>query len=157
MNTLHIKHLFRMACVVSLLGAGPAAAQDAQRHKVVEGLDIHYGVLPAAAVARVHAQDSPEGRMHGGVPSGKHDYHLEIALFDAAGGKRITDARVWATVGEVGLAGKRKELEAEQFNDAVSFGNYFAMRGEGPFRIVVEVKLPGGAKAVEARFDHRRR
>lgn len=155
MNASPVTQLLRFILLLLLAGAEQGMAQQAERHKVVGGLDIHYGVLSAAAVARAHAPSSPEGRMHGGVPSGKHDYHLDIVLFDEANSKRITDAQVWATVGEVGLSGKRKKLEAEHINDAVSFGNYFAMRGEGPFRILVEVKLPGRAKAVEARFDHR--
>lgn len=154
MNISYAAYPLRLAFLI-LFAAGQAAAQEAERHKVVDGVDIQYGVLSAAAVARAHPQNHPEGRMHGGPPAGKDSYHLEVALFDGAGGKRIADAEVWATVREVGLAGKRKKLDSEHIEDAVSFGNYFTMRGDGPFRIVVEVKLPGRAKPVEAQFDYR--
>ncbi len=157
MNALRIAHLSRVALLGLLVVAAQAAAQGSERHKVVAGVDVHYGVVSAQEVARKHPKSHAEGRMHGGAPSGKNDYHVEVAMFDQASGKRITDAEVWATVGDLGLAGKRRKLEPEGIDDGVSFGNYFPMRGAGPFRILVEVRLPGRAKPVEATFDHRLR
>lgn len=138
-----------------LMAAGQGVTQEGIRSKMVDGVAIQYGILSAAAVARAHPPNHAEGRMHGGPPSGRDDYHLDIALFEVATGKRISDAQVSATVSELGLAGKWKKLEPEHLADAVSFGNYFTMRGDGPFRIVVEARLPGSAKPVVVQFDHR--
>lgn len=130
------------------------AAVPAERRKVVDGIDIVYGIVPAARAVPAHKQNPGGERAHGGTPSGRDVYHLDVALFDAASRARITDAKVRATVRELNTAGKRKTLDAEAFGGAVSYGNYFTLKGEGPFRIIVEVRLPGRKKAVEAQFEY---
>lgn len=145
------------------LAATPAAAQEGEatappgQAQVVDGVEIQYGVVPAARAAQAHRQKGAGKHPHPGAPSGADQYHVDVALFDAATRARITDAKVWATVRELNTAGKRKRLEPETFGDALSFGNYFRIRGEGPFRIVVEVALPGRKTPIEAQFDYRTR
>lgn len=124
-------------------------------HQVVQGVDIYYGVMPARIAAK-HPERHEEKSMHGGVPGGKDAYHLVIALYGAQG-KRITHADVWATVGELGLAGTRRKLEPMLIGDTTSFGNYFVLRGAQTYRIAVEVRLPHAQHPVEALFDHRMR
>jgi hypothetical protein len=145
-------------------GPAPARAQEpafaeapvpAERRKVVDGIDVVYGIVPAARAVPAHRQNPGGERSHGGTPSGEDVYHLDVALFDAATRVRIANAKVRATVREIGAAGKRKSLDAEAFDKAVSYGNYFTLRGQGPFRIVVEAQLPGRKKAVEAEFEYR--
>lgn len=133
---------------------GPPAA--AERVKVVDGVEIQYGVVPAARAVRAHQQNPGGERAHGGTPS-LDAYHVDVALFDAATRARIPNAKVWTTVRELNTAGKRKQLEAESFGGAVSYGNYFAIKGEGPFRIVVEAEIPGRKAKVQAEFDYRNR
>lgn len=133
---------------------GPPAASE--RVKVVDGVEVQFGVVPAARAVPAHKQNPGGERVHGGTPS-LDAYHVDVALFDAATRTRITNAKVWATVRELNTAGKRKRLDAEAFANAVSYGNYFAIRGEGPFRIVVEAEIPGRKASVQAEFDYRPR
>lgn len=58
----------------------------------------------------------------------KGNTNLVVALYDA-GGKRIADANVDATVGEIGMAGTRKILEPMHIGNATTLGNYFSTRG----------------------------
>lgn len=124
-------------------------------HQVMGGVDIYYGIMPAQIAAK-HPETHEEKSMHGGAPGGKDDYHLVIALYDAEG-KRITNAQVWATVGELGLAGTRKKLDPMVIGDTMSFGSYFVLRGAQTYRIAVEVRLPHAEQPVEALFDYRMR
>lgn len=150
-----LRKSFGLLLVIGLAGPGAAAAAEAGRHQLVGGIDIYYGIVPAQ-VAGKHPTTHEEKTMHGGVPVKKDEYHLIVALYDKSGA-RITDAQVRATVGELGMAGTRKKLEPMRIEDTMSFGNYFVLRGEGPYRIAIEVKLPGAAKPVEALFDYRLR
>lgn len=167
MDGLTATYLLQFLLPLWLVSApGPARAQDtvpaeaavpAERRKVVDGIDIVYGIVPAERAVPAHKQTAGGERAHGGTPSGRDVYHLDVALFDAASRARISNAKVRATVRELNTAGKRKKLDAETFGSAVSYGNYFTLKGEGPFRIVVDVRLPGRKKAVEAEFEYRTR
>lgn len=144
------------------LAATPAKAQESATATppaaamVVDGVEIQYGVAPAARAVPAHQQNPGGERAHGGVPS-LDAYHVDIALFDAATRTRIANAKVWATVRELNTAGKRKRLDAEAFGGAVSYGNYFSLKGEGPFKIVVQAEIPGRKTPIEAQFDYRTR
>ena len=151
MNGL-IRFLGILALALGL--AAPAVAAGTGRHQRAGGMDIYYGILPAEVVGR-HPPDHEEKTMHGGTPANKAGYHLVVTVLDADG-QRITDAEVTATVGELGMAGTRRKLETMRINDTVSFGNYFELRGAGPYRIAIEVRRPG-ARPVEALFDYRLR
>ena len=159
MDGLFATYLLQVMLPLWLVAApGPARGQEAakppvqaERQKIVDGVNIVFGIVPAARAVPAHQQNPGGERAHGGMP-GRDAYHVDIALFDAAGGARIADAKVWATVRELNTAGKRKRLEAETFGNAVSYGNYFSLHGEGPFRVAVEARLPGRNKAVEAEF-----
>lgn len=61
--------------------------------------------------------------MHGGVPSRVHRDHLVVALFSNVTGKRIGNAQVTATAGEVGLSGKTKNLEPMKIAGTITFRN----------------------------------
>lgn len=160
MNSLSASQFLHFLLPLWLAAGSPAAtaqetAQVAERHKVVAGIEFRYGIVPASRAVPAHKQNPGGERAHGGTPSGDNSQHLDVALFDAASGARIIDAKVWATVRELNTAGKRKQLDAETFGDALSYGNYFNLHGEGPFRIVVEVRLPGRKEPVEAEFEYR--
>lgn len=124
-------------------------------HQQIGGIDIYYGVVPAQ-IAGKHPATHEERTMHGGVPAGKNEYHLIVALYDA-GGKRITHADVAATVGEFGMAGTRKPLEATRIGETTSFGNYFLLRGGRLYRITIEVRrvVQQRPETIEALFDYR--
>lgn len=140
-----------------LLGGAMASvlAAGAGQRATVAGVDIYYGIVPAQLAAK-HPLSHEERTMHGGVRGAKDAYHLLVALFDADG-KRITAAEVSANVAELGLAGTTQRLEAMQIDGTVSYGGYFLLSGDGPYRITVEARVPGSASPVEAVFDYTRR
>lgn len=144
-----------MAALIVLVTAASAHAVESGQHAMVQGIEIYYGLMPAQ-VAGKHPLPHEERAMHGGVSTGKDAYHLVIALFDTAG-KRITEADVRATVADLGLAGTRKQLEPMRIDEATSFGGYFILSGDGPYRIAIEIRLPGTVKPIEALFEYRRR
>ena len=137
--------------------AATAFAQPIEpgQHASVEGVEIYYGLLPAQVVGK-HPPTHEERTMHGGVSARKNAHHLVVALFDQAG-ERITGAQVQATVAELGMAGTRKRLEAMKIDDTTTYGGYFVLSGDGPYRIAIEARLPGAARPVEALFEYRRR
>jgi hypothetical protein len=147
------------ALVWALPAPGAATAADAGNHKIAQGLSVYLGVLPAALVGRGDMEDHPEAEMHDGAPGGGHDQHVMVAVFDAATGERVEDAIVEARVTPLGLAGVRRVLDPMVIADTITYGNYFTMRGDGPYRIAVSV-MPAGAPrpvVLEFSYDHRTR
>ncbi|MEW5755866.1 MAG: hypothetical protein AB1810_06135 [Pseudomonadota bacterium] len=140
-----------LAVVLSLQGA-TAAAMDTSQSKVVHGMAVYLGIFPAEIILG-HPKEHPESEMHGGVPGGKHKYHVVIALFDNATGKRVTDAEVKANVAEIGLAGQEKKLEPMKIADTVTYGNYFEMIGSNPYKIKLQIRRKGEKTAREAEFE----
>jgi len=152
LTTSHLLHSLLAASL--FLFAVAAAAADSNLHKVVPGVSIYLGVFPAEMIL---GQPRPraEAEMHGGVPAGEHRYHVTVALFDNATGKRITGAQVKANVSEVGLSGVQKKLEPMLIAGSVSYGNYFNMpTTSNPYRIQVRIELPGVVDVIEAQFDY---
>ncbi|MHB1053822.1 MAG: hypothetical protein ACYCZT_12260 [Thiobacillus sp.] len=155
MKISQLKTLFRAAVVsIAALTASAAFAADTATHKVVHGVAIYLGVLPAEMILG-HPKSHSEAEMHGGVPAGQHQQHVVVALFDAATGKRIGGAKVSARVHEINLAGTQKKLEPMLIAGTVSYGNYFNMPAtNNPYRIRVLIELPGVAGVIEAQFDY---
>jgi hypothetical protein len=116
-------------------------------------LAVYLGVLPAAMV-QGH-QTHPEERMHGGVPSGPHAYHVVAAVFDASTGKRLENVKVEARVTPRRLAGEARALEPMEIADTVTYGNYFTMGGSDPYRIELSITPPGAGPPVEVEFTYR--
>lgn len=142
---------FSSAALMVMLGfsVSSAAAGDTELHQVVDGIAIYFGVLPAEMI-RGHPKEHPESQMHGGIPTDRR-YHITIAIFDDKSSERIGNAEV--TVKVVGSRGAavHKALELMTVAGKVSYGNYFRMPGEGPYRIEVEIrrqKVPGKTRAV---------
>lgn len=150
--SVHARLAARLVVTIGLLAAGAAGA--AEYAKTVGGYAIYIGILPAQIV-QGHPGEHAERKMHGGAPSGgHHQYHVVIALFDAASGARVEDAKVTAKVGELGLTPVEKRLEPMLIAGAMSYGNYFAMPPPGPFRIDVRVARVGAGTPVDATFVH---
>jgi len=128
-----------------------AMAEDTEMHQVVDGTAIYFGVLPAEMI-RGHPKAHHQSQMHGGVPSDP-SYHLTVAIFDAASGKRITNAKV--TVKVVGSTGSdvQKELESMVIAGNISYGNYFRMPGASPYRIEIQIRRPASPAIIQATFD----
>lgn len=134
---------------------GAALGQESDGTKFVDGMIAYYGVVPSEIIG-THPPTHPEAEMHGGVPSGKRSHHLVVALFEEERFERITDADVSATVAEVGLAGRTKQLEPFTVNDALTYGNYFDFTLRTRYLITVSVRRPGKAEAkFQFEYEHR--
>ena len=148
------ENLRRLAWLLALsLFSGAAMAND-NLTKVVDGVTIYIGILPAEMI-RGHPKEHPEGSMHGGVPRGGEQYHVMVALFDAKTGERINDADVKASVAGVGAKGWPVKLEPMNIANTITYGNYFNMSGYGPFRIDLQIRRPNATRVIEARFEHK--
>ena len=121
-------------------------------HKIVSGTEIYLGIVAAETIRTQYSKGSPESLMHGGIPSGKGYYHVNISLFDSKTRAAITDAQVEASVREP-TGGEKKKLELVTLNNTKSYGHYFRMSSKNPYTITVRIRKPGGSRAIEARFD----
>lgn len=134
---------------VLLSVAVTALAVDTTYHRVVGGVAIYFGILPAELV-RGHPPGHPESGMHGGVPVGEN--HLTVALFEDKTGVRITRAKVSATITGPDSFKVTKKLEPMIIAGSATYGNYFSMPGPGPYRIVLHIQAQGVREGIEAVF-----
>lgn len=153
MNIRHaLSGMIAVSFAVAMLGFNTAVADPGYR-EVANGVVVYLGVLPAAMIQGRH-KDDPEAVMHGGIPRGRHAFHVMAAVFDAASGVQIEDAQVEARVAPLGLAGVTRPLETMRIDDTVTYGNYFTLRGEGPFDIEITIARAGADAPVTARFTY---
>lgn len=141
--------------ITAWLATWPANAGDGL-YQSSSGTEAYIGLVPAE-ITKVHAPTGREGAMHGGVPTGAHQYHLIAAVFDAKTGARITDAAVTAQVSGLGLAGPEKALEPMTIAGTITYGAYFDLPGPDLYTIVLTIKRPAPAQLVTLKFsyDHR--
>jgi hypothetical protein len=121
--------------------------------RMVDGLEIYLGVMPAA-VLRAHPEPHHERKMHGGAPAGRDEYHILVAVFDQASGARIVDAMVEAEVAPLGLAGTRKTLEAMAVAGTVTYGNFFGLPRGDLYRIRLKITRHGSRQPVAVEFSY---
>ena len=137
-------------------GKAAPAAPHAGNRKVVAGTEIYLGVISAQALRQQHrGRVDAESTMHGGIPRGEDDYHLNVSLYDSANGAPITDATVAATVSDPMMGGQTKSLELMAIGDSISYGNYFRIAGPNPLTITVRVYRPGEPSPITTEFDFR--
>lgn len=143
----NIRRLLSALALAALI----AASAHAENSQTVNGHTVYLGVVPAEIV-KGHEPGHPEREMHGGAPTRHSQYHIMIVIFETATGKRVTDARLVARVSEPGLAPVRKKLEPMEISGAMSFGNYFAMGGAGPYSIKLAIELPATKRKLDTEF-----
>jgi hypothetical protein len=136
----------------ALTGAQANAAGDGLYQRNA-GVEAFIGVVPAE-ITKGHAPTGPEVAMHGGVPTGGHQYHLIAAVFDAGTGKRIADAAVTAQVSGLGLAGAVKVLDPMTIASTVTYGAYLDLPGPDLYAIVLTIKRPAAEQPITLRFDY---
>lgn len=154
MSARFLRYSTAGVCALLLVLTSLAAhAVENNQRKIVDGLSIYVGVLPAEMLLG-HPKEHHEREMHGGVPAGSSRYHVVVAVFDAASGKRITQAQVKIGGASSGMAATRKKAEPMLVNNLVTYGNYVTLPGQGPYKIVVEIRHPVSAKPVEVEFDY---
>ena len=143
-----------LAATLALSMTDAALAQTGSLSQTVDGVTIYLGVIPAEIV-RGHPKEHEESAMHGSSPKGAGYRHIVVALFDAKTNERIKDATVTARVEQLGLTADHKDLNPMPIADAISYGNFFRMPGEGIYQILVIVKQKHSAHSIEAKFEYR--
>lgn len=109
----------------------------------VNSILAYLGVM-SAAIVKGHPRTHPEGAMHGGVPDGLHQYHVILALFDAASGVRIEAAKVSLTLMGLGhTGGTRLDLEPMTIADTVTWGTFAELPGRDLYDMKFEVRIEG--------------
>lgn len=131
--------------------AVPSVERNAN-HKVVGGIGIYLGIVPASAI---RVEGSAGSKMHGGVPEGRDYYHVNVTLVDSRTKAEITDADVSVTALDPVMGSETKKLDTMVYNNMISYGNYFHMPSTTPYKITVHVKRPGTSQVVTASFDFR--
>jgi cytochrome c5 len=132
----------------------PAAATPAGMHKTVGGLDVYLGFVSAEAL-RKYPEGSVERRMHGGVPAGSGNYHVNVSLLDRTSKAPVTNAKVEIRIEQPGMSGETKALESVVVNNSASYGSYVKLRPKTQYVVTVRARLPDSPSLVEARFEHR--
>lgn len=93
--------------------------------------------------------------MHGGAPRGAHEYHIIIAVFDAATTTRVENAKVAATVSRLGHVGQnRLELEPMAIAGTVTYGGFVDLRGDDRYDIAIDISVPGRDAPVRVDFTY---
>jgi len=140
------------ALMVLTLAPALAMAVDAaytSDRQVVDGVAIYFGILPAELV-HGHPREHPESKMHGGVVVGES--HVLVGLFDTKSGEGISGAEITARVTADPDIEVRKPLETMVIGDRLSYGNYFLLKGPGPFRLELRIRRPGTPGEIRAVF-----
>ena len=137
-----ILYMFYPAAATAKPAPADAPAAADPHHKVVSGMDIYLGIVPAdAASVKVRK------------PSGRDYYFVNITARDRATGADLKDARIEARVANPVSGGETKKLEAVSSNEQVSYGNFFRMRGKEPYTINVKISRAGTQIPAEAHFE----
>jgi hypothetical protein len=120
---------------------------------VVEGVVIYLGVMPAEMLQQELAGYA-DPTMHDGAPPGGHLYHVMVALFEKATGRRISDAQVSLSVSDPFEPGAHLKLEPMAIGGTLAYGNYVDLPGTGPYRFTVFIRLQGMPETIEAKFNY---
>ena len=146
-----IVYMFNPVLVVTAKGL-PTSAVTGQDFAVVGGMAVYFGVVSADTI-RAYPKEYPKS-IYGVAPSGPAQYYLTIALFDSPNGQRIDDAAVKARVSTTMGSGPEKTLDPISIANSRSYGSYFTMGGEGPYKITVHVTRPSAPNVTEAQFEY---
>ena len=131
---------------------GLASAAERGQRLVVKGVVIYLGVMPAE-ILQQELRGHADPKMHDGAPPGGHVYHIMIALFDQATGRRISDAEVAMNVSDPFQPGAHLKLEPMAIGGTIAYGYYVDLPGTGPYRLTVFVRLQGMPDTIEAAFN----
>ncbi|RPI45860.1 MAG: cytochrome c5 family protein, partial [Betaproteobacteria bacterium] len=123
-------------------------------HKTIAGTEVYLGIVPADAIRATKPKGTPEAVMHGGVPSGRGYYHVNISLVDSKSKVLVTEAEVKVRVADA-LGGETKSLDLMSASNTISYGNYFRMVARHPYTITAEIRRPGTPGTIEAKFDYK--
>ena len=131
--------------------AAPSLPED-PNHKLIAGTDIYFGMVPAERMraALAGAGQTTAGRTD--IPSGKGYYHLNISLADNKSKVPVTDADVKVRVSDGMTTNESKTLGLLAANNVVSYGSFFRLSSGNSYNITAEIRRPGVARTMEAKF-----
>lgn len=124
--------------------APPAPPPD-PNHKLIAGTDVYLGMISADAL-----RAASKG-VQADIPSGSGYYHINISLVDNKSQVQITNATVKLKVSD-GMRTETKVLELVAANNAVSYGGFFQLSPGGAYNISADIRRPGAASEIEAKF-----
>jgi len=150
-----IVYMFNPVAGATQAAAPALPAPSGPNFRLAGGIEVYLGIVSAASMREQYPEGSKESSMHGGIPSGRGYYHVNVSLFDAKTRAPITDARVVASATEPVSGGQTKTLELVTLNKVMSYGNYFRMPGTNPYTITVKITRRGQSRPVEVKFEHR--
>jgi hypothetical protein len=137
------------ACILAVFGA-PISGDHAGQSTTVDGMSVHLGLMPAE-VLRQHPEWYPEHEQSE-VPSGKHFYHVMLALFDNSTGERVTKAVVEARVSPLGLSGPKRSLVPKRVSGTITYCNFFRLSPLDTYVIQAVIRRPDVSRASKVRF-----
>lgn len=146
MESIYRKCSALLTSSLLLLATSYVIASDASLNKTIDGIDIYMGITHANPAKQTTTVQKPSG-----LRGKKH--HVTVSLFDSKTGQRLTDARVVAMVGEMGLSSNRKKLKPEKYGEAISYGRDFYLSKQGPYWIDLKIKRNGIKQATTTRFE----
>ena len=126
-----------------------AAPVSAQQRKIVDGVVINMGLVPAAEALRAdghreaHSENQPSGAQH-----------ILVTLADSKTGARIGNARIMIEVLDPKGHAEAKALITTRSAGVMDYSEMFSFGWSGKYRIRVIVTLKGAPKAIEAQFTH---
>ena len=151
-KTLYLRLLFT-ALIFSFVWSITANAAEQGQRRVVKGVVIYLNVMPAE-ILQERLADHTDPKMHDGAPAGGHVYHMMVALFDEASGRRLGDAEVAVDVADMYEPVKHTKLEPMAVGGILVYGNYVDLPGTGPYRLMVLARLRGMPDAIEVEFSY---
>jgi hypothetical protein len=131
--------------------AEKAAANDPS-HKSVGGMEVFLGVLPADTLRKRHAGSDANKKIYGGIPDGEGYFLVNVTLRDSSTKAEINNAQIEARVANM-MTGDTRKLETATYNGGVSYGNFFRMPGKDSYTVTLQIRRPGTAAPIEAKFD----
>lgn len=152
-------NLINRRITLALILSGAALVTDAvsAQGKIVDGMEVFYGVVPAEIISK--RADVHDPKMHGGKRRSAGSHHVIVSISDSKTGQHISDATVIATVTPLGLAPQEKRLDPMLINESTTYGNFFDFPpGSDPFRISLKITRPNvpAHSGATLEFEHRR-
>jgi hypothetical protein len=134
--------------------AGEARGGSRANHAIVGDLEIYLGVVPAETL-RSYPEGSAERTMHGGVPDGAGQYHVNVSILQRSNQAPVDGAQVRLRYEPAGLAGiERRTVDLEPIAVGPgSYGRYVHFEARHGYNLVVEVRRSAGAAPLEAKFE----
>jgi hypothetical protein len=118
-------------CAVALL-----APAEAEQRKIVDGVAINIGVVPAAPLLKADAYERASHR--GAQPDATH--HVVVGVSDARSGVPIGDARVTVELTDPHGATQRRPLLRGDAGGVPDYSELFRFGWAGDYRLQVTVQ-----------------